>query len=89
MRWTKNVWERALSTLWQAFAASLPVTFVITGDVRQDLSALAAVGLAGLNAVLAAGLSAAKNATAEGAVVEAQRRCDVARPPAVDQESAI
>jgi hypothetical protein len=84
MRWSKDISERALSTFLQGFAGALPVTFILTGQSGDDLGSLAALGLAGVNGGIAALLSVAKNVTAEGAVVEAQRRCEVTGEVAVD-----
>lgn len=74
MKWTRNVSERAISTLWQTFAASLPTTFVLTGIAGDDVNALAALGLSVANGVIASLLSAAKNLTAEGVLAEAEKR---------------
>ncbi len=64
----RNILERFVWTFLQAGVGSLPVTFGLTTD------SLSAIGWSVLAAGIAAEVGLAKNLTAEGVVVQAEKR---------------
>jgi hypothetical protein len=72
-----NITERFIWTFLQAGVGSLPVTFGLTTD------SLSAIGWSALTAGIASAVSLAKNITAEGVVVQAEKRVSPSVSPPI------